>query len=43
MLNLTFPKYEFRLKGVNQKKFIFDEIRKIYSAYTRGMGKTKLY
>ena len=30
MLNLTFPKYEFRLKEVNQKKFIFDEIRKKY-------------
>ena len=30
MLNLAFPKYEFRLKEVNQKKFIFDEIRKKY-------------
>jgi len=34
MLNLTFPKYEFRLKEVNQKKFIFDEIRKKYIQLT---------
>ena len=34
MLNLAFPKYEFRLKEVNQKKFIFDEIRKKYIQLT---------
>ena len=30
MLNLSFPNYEFRLKEINQKRFIFDEIRKKY-------------
>ena len=28
MLNLSFPNYEFTLKEINQKRFIFDEIRK---------------
>ena len=30
MLELSFPNYEFRLKKINQKRFIFDEIRKKY-------------
>ena len=30
MINLSFPNYEFRLKEINQKRFIFDEIRKKY-------------
>ena len=34
MLNLSFPNYEFRLKEINQKRFIFDEIRKKYIELT---------
>ena len=34
MLKLSFPNYEFRLKKINQKKFIFDEIRKKYIELT---------
>ena len=34
MLNLSFPNYEFRLKKINQKRFIFDEIRKKYIELT---------
>ena len=34
MFNLTFPKYEFRLKKIEEKKFIFDEIRKKYIEFT---------
>ena len=30
MLKLSFPNYEFRLKKINQKRFIFDEVRKKY-------------
>jgi len=34
MLNLSFPNYEFTLKEINQKRFIFDEIRKKYIELT---------
>ena len=34
MLDLSFPNYEFRLKEINQKRFIFDEIRKKYIELT---------
>ena len=34
MLNLSFPNYEFRLKEINQKRYIFDEIRKKYIELT---------
>ena len=34
MLHLSFPNYEFRLKEINQKRFIFDEIRKKYIELT---------
>jgi|TARA_Y100000739_G_C20613688_1_gene470407 hypothetical protein len=34
MFNLTFPKYEFRLKKIEEKRFIFDEIRKKYIEFT---------
>ena len=34
MLKLSFPNYEFRLKKINQKRFIFDEIRKKYIELT---------
>lgn len=34
MFNLTFPKYEFRLKKIKEKRFIFDEIRKKYIEFT---------
>ena len=34
MLKLSFPNYEFRLKKMNQKRFIFDEIRKKYIELT---------
>ena len=34
MLNLSFPNYEFRLKEINHKRFIFDEIRKKYIELT---------
>ena len=30
MLKLSFPNYEFRLKKIDEKRFIFDEIRKKY-------------
>ena len=34
MLKLSFPNYEFRLKKIDEKKFIFDEIRKKYIELT---------
>lgn len=34
MLELSFPKYEFRLKKIEEKRFIFDEIRKKYIEFT---------
>ena len=34
MLELSFPKYEFRLKKNDEKRFIFDEIRKKYIELT---------
>ena len=34
MLKLSFPNYEFRLKKINQKRFIFDEIRKKFVELT---------
>tara|TARA_B100001996_G_scaffold30314_1_gene23058 strand:- start:2982 stop:3479 length:498 start_codon:yes stop_codon:yes gene_type:complete len=34
MLKLSFPNYEFRLKKINQKRFIFDDIRKKYIELT---------
>ena len=34
MLKLSFPNYEFRLKKINQKRFIFDEIRKKFIELT---------
>ena len=34
MLKLTFPNYEFRLKKIDEKRFIFDEIRKKYIELT---------
>ena len=34
MLKLSFPNYEFRLKKIDEKKFIFDEIRKKYFELT---------
>ena len=32
MLKLSFPNYEFRLKKIDEKRFIFDEIRKKYKS-----------
>ncbi len=34
MLKLSFPNYEFRLKKIDEKRFIFDEIRKKYIELT---------
>ena len=34
MLKLSFPNYEFRLKKINQKRFIFDEVRKKFVELT---------
>ncbi len=34
MLKLSFPNYEFRLKKISQKRFIFDEIRKKFVLLT---------
>ncbi len=34
MLKLSFPNYEFRLKKIDEKRFIFDEIRKKYFELT---------
>ena len=34
MLKLLFPNYEFRLKKIDEKRFIFDEIRKKYIELT---------
>ena len=34
MLKLSFPNYEFRLKKIDEKRFIFDEIRKKYIGLT---------
>ena len=34
MLKLSFPNYEFRLKKINQKRFIFDDVRKKYIELT---------
>ena len=34
MFNLPSPKYEFRLKKIEEKRFIFDEIRKKYIEFT---------
>tara|TARA_B100000900_G_scaffold115915_2_gene97531 strand:- start:7091 stop:7534 length:444 start_codon:yes stop_codon:yes gene_type:complete len=34
MLKLSFPNYEFTLKKINQKRFIFDRIRKKYVELT---------
>ena len=34
MLKLSFPNYEFRLKKNDEKRFIFDEIRKKYIELT---------
>ena len=34
MLKLSFPNYEFRLKKIDEKRFIFDEIRKNYFELT---------
>ena len=34
MLKLSFPNYEFRLKKINHKRFIFDEVRKKFVELT---------
>ena len=34
MIDLCFPNYEFRLKKIDEKRFIFDEIRKKYIELT---------
>jgi hypothetical protein len=34
MLKLSFPNYEFRIKKIDEKRFIFDEIRKKYIELT---------
>ncbi len=44
MIKLNYPDFEFKLKKIDNKTFIFDFIRKKYHFLnTRGMGKTTCF
>ena len=44
MIKLNFPDFEFKLKKIDNKTFIFDFVRKkIHSINSRGMGKTTCF